>query len=255
MERGCRFPATEKRLSCAPLSRPAFGDPLSAAALVLLAALASAGALPPDAPLADAPPLPSFLGEDAQLASHWRALESEELHARLWYWGWSGFLGTVVVTEVVIAATTTNQGAKINAYYNIGFSGAGMLAVLLFPPAAAYGLDAIRAMPEDTDAHRAAKARALDALFERAASGERWYRSPWNHVLGLTVNAGLSAILYFGYKLGGRALLTLVAGSAIWEAQIWTHPTAARDAADAAKPGLRVQWMFLGNGIGLAGSF
>ena len=228
---------------------------MSASALVLLTALASAGRLPPDAPLADAPGLPSFVREDPEVASRWRALESEELHARLWYWGWSGFLGTVVAAEVVIAATTTNQGAKINAYYNIGFSGAGMLAVLFFPPAAAYGLDDIRAMPEDSDAQRAAKDEALRALFERAANGERFYRSPLNHVLGLTVNAGLSAILYFGYKLGGRALLTLVGGSAIWEAQIWTHPTAARDAADAVKPGLRVQWMFLGNGIGLAGSF
>jgi hypothetical protein len=220
--------------------------------------LASIHGLPADAPLADASslrPAPSFLREDAELASRWQALESEELHARIWYWGWSGFYGVVVAAEVVIAATSSNQGQKINAYYNIGFSGAGMLGVLLFPPPAAYGLDAIRTMPEDTEEERAAKGRALRALFDHAAAEERFYHSPLNHVIGLTVNAGLAAILYFGYELGGRALLTLVAGSAIWEAQIWTHPTAARDAAEDAAPGLRVQWVFLGNGIGLAGSF
>jgi hypothetical protein len=163
----------------------------------------------------------------------------------------------VVAGEVVIAATTENQGAKINAYYNIAFSGAGMLAVLLLPPPAAYGLDAIRAMPEGTDEERAAKSQALRELFDRAAKEERRYRSPLNHVLGLTVNAGLAAILYFGYKLGGRALLTLVAGSAIWEAQIWTHPAAANDASEALRtgPGFQARVVFLGNGVGLVGSF
>jgi len=209
-------------------------------------------------PSPDVPPTAtasSVLLADPELGKRWRALESEEQHSRLWYWGWSGFYGTVVAAEVVIAATSSNQGQKINAYYNIGFSGAGMLGVLLFPPPAAYGLDAIRTMPEETEEQRAAKSGALRALFDRAASAERFYRSPLNHVIGLTVNAGLAAILYFGYKLGGRALLTLVAGSAIWEAQIWTHPTAARDTAEALKPGLHVQWVFLGNGIGLIGSF
>lgn len=205
--------------------------------------------------MADSTALPSFLGEDPRLASEWKALESEELHARIWYWGWSGFLGTVVAAEAVIAATTTNQGSKISAYYNIGFSGAGMLAVLLLPPAPVFGIDAIRAMPEDTEAQRAAKGRALSELFDRAARQERWYRSPWNHVIGLTVNASLAAILYFGYKLGGRALLTLAGGSALWEAQIWTHPTAARDAADASTVGLRVAPVLLPNGFGLAGTF
>jgi hypothetical protein len=226
---------------------------LTFAVLVLVGSLTSAG----DGPLADAPlarPAPSVLLQDPELGPRWRAVEEEELHARLWYWGWSGFLGAVVAAEVVIAATTENQGAKINAYYNIGFSGAGMLAVLLFPPPAAFGLDAIRGMPEDTEEQRAAKGRALRELFDRAAKQERFYRSTLNHVIGLTVNASLAAILYFGYKLGGRALLTLVAGSAIWEAQVWTHPAAARDAA-ATEPGLRVSWTFTGNGVGIAGSF
>ena len=199
--------------------------------------------------------LPAFVSEDPALAARWRALESEEARARFWYWGWSGFYGAVVAGEVVIAATSSNEGAKISAYYNIGFSGAGMLGVLLFPPPAAYGLDAVRAMPEDTEEQRAAKRRALGELFDREASRERWYHSPWNHVIGLAVNAGFSAILYFGYKLGGRAPLTLTAGSAIWEAQIWTHPTAARDTADSLAGGLRIHPVFFGNGVGIAGTF
>jgi hypothetical protein len=174
------------------LSSP--GAFLSVAALALLGTLTSASGLPANAPLAETPQPqqpPTFLRDDLELGPRWRALESEEVHARVWYWGWAGFLGAVVAGEAVVAATSDNTGAKINAYYSMAFSGAGMLAVLLFAPPAAYGLDEIRALPEDTDEERAAKGRALRALFDRAAKQEGFYRSPLNHVIGLTVNAGL----------------------------------------------------------------
>jgi hypothetical protein len=232
---------------------------LFTAAVMFATCLSSTtSSLPADAPLAEpTQSVSTFLERDPEVAPLWRALEGEAIHARIWYWGWSGFFGAVVLGETVAAATTDSRGTRINAYVNIAASGAGMLAVLLRPPPAAYGLDAIRAMPEATEAERAAKVRALRDLFDRAASEERFYRSPLNHLIGLGVNAGIAAFLYFGYKLGGRALVTLLAGSAIWEAQVWTHPTAARDRADAlpSGPGPQAHWIFLGNGVGLAGSF
>ena len=86
---------------------------------------------------------------------------------------------------------------------------------------------------------------------------QRFYRSPLNHVIGLTVNAGLPALLYFGWKLGGRALLTLAAGTVEWELQILTRPTAALDLASghggSELRGLHV--VPLPNGIALAGTF
>jgi hypothetical protein len=86
---------------------------------------------------------------------------------------------------------------------------------------------------------------------------QRCHRSPLNHVVGLTVNAGLAALLYFGWKLGGRALLMLVGGTIQWELQIFTRPTAALDLASgqsgSAIRGLHV--VPLRNGITLAGTF
>jgi hypothetical protein len=67
-------------------------------------------------------------------------------------------------------------------------------------------------MPEETEAQRAAKASAVHSLFERSVDQQRFYRPPLNHVVGLSVNAGLAALLNFGWKLGGRALLMLVGG-------------------------------------------
>jgi hypothetical protein len=228
----------------------------SAFVFILAASVASSSQPPPgDVPLL-APPSP-FLENNAELSHLWRTLETEEGGARVWYWGWSGFYSAVIVGETVIAATTGNSGARTNAYINIASSGVGLLAVLFRPPPAAFGLDAIRALPEGTEEERRAKNEALHALFDRAVAEERFYRSPLNHVIGLTVNAGIAALLYFGYHLGTRALITLFAGSAVWEAQVLTHPAAARDAAAGFRspPALRAQWVFLGNGIAVAGSF
>jgi hypothetical protein len=112
-------------------------------------------------------------------------------------------------------------------------------------------------MPEDTEAQRDAKASATRALFNRSVEQQRFYRSPLNHAIGLTVNAGLSALLYFGWKLGGRALLMLVAGTIQWELQIFTRPTASLDLATAhggtVFKGLQI--VPLPNGIAVAGTF
>ena len=203
-------------------------------------------------------PLPgTILHTDPELSPLWTALEADEHPDRIWYAGWAGFFGAVIVGQTIVAATTSNEGARITAYVNIPASAAGMLGVLLLPPAAAFGLDDIRRMPEETDAERAAKASALRALFHRSVEQQRFYRSPLNHVIGLTVNAGLAALLYFGWKLGGRALLNLVAGTIEWELQIFTRPTAALDLATghgkSEVHGLHV--VPLPNGIALAGTF
>ncbi len=221
--------------------------------LLLVLRLAPATAPVDVAPPGDA----SVLTQDPTLAPLWTALRAEEGADRLWTWGWASFLGAVVVGETVIAATTSNEGSRINAYVNIPASAAGMLVVLLVPPAAAFGLDEVRAMPESTPAEREAKAAALRSLFHRAAEQQRFYRSPLNHVVGLTVNAGLAAVLYFGFKLGGRALLMLVAGTIEWEVQIFTRPTAALDLA-TTHPGSGLRGLHLvplPNGLALAGSF
>ena len=213
---------------------------------------------PPAPPDVATPPATSFLTQDPALAPLLGALVAEDGPDRLWYWGWSGFLAGVALGQSIMVATTSNNATRINGYVNIPASALGAIAVLLTPPAAAYGLEDVRAMPEATQAQREAKAAALRALFQRSVEQERFYRSALNHVLGLTVNAGLAAILYFGFKLGGRALLTLVGGTLEWEAQIFTRPTAALDHATAQPGSGGLQGFRIvptANGFAVAGSF
>ena len=120
----------------------------------------------------------------------------------------------------------------------------------------------IGAMPASTDAQRAAKSQAIRALFQREVSKERFYHSVPNHILGLAVNAGVCAYMYWGLHIGGRALLNLFVGSLVWEANIFTSPNAAVRLADELQGASGVQLQVVplalgpaGAGVGLAGRF
>jgi len=190
------------------------------------------------------------------------ALDSERGPARLWYWGWSGFYGAVIVGQLVIVATSSNNGSVENGHVNVVTSLFGLLSTLVTPPPVMYELGPIQAMPEGTEAERASKAAAIRELFDREASKEHFYHSPWNHILGLAVNAGVCAYLYWGLHLGGRALLNLVAGSVIWEANIFTSPNAANRLASELQGKTPVQVQVIpilpvggAAGLALVGSF
>ena len=133
-----------------------------------------------------------------------------------------------------------------------------MLAVLLFAPPAAYGLDAIRAMPEETEEQRAAKGRALRELFERAAKAERFYRSPLNHVIGLVVNASLAVdpLLWIQARRAGAAHAHRRERD-LGGADLDPSCRRARRSRGARQglPVSQARLVFLGNGLGIAGSF
>jgi hypothetical protein len=158
-------------------------------------------------------------------------LDAQVGTARLWYWGWTGFYGGVILGETVINATSTGA-SQISAQVNIFTSVFGLFSTLMLPPPVTFDWDPIGRMPETTPQEQAAKSAAIRALFEREVKKERFYHSVWNHLLGLAVNAGVCAYMYWGLHIGGRALLNLVAGSLVWEANIFTSPNASSHLAD-----------------------
>jgi hypothetical protein len=188
-------------------------------------------------------------------------LDSQVGNARFWYWGWTGFYSGVIVGETVLNATTTG-GSRISAQVNIVTSWFGLFSTLVLPPPVAFDWDPVAKMPEGTLEERAAKSAAIRALFEREVTKERFYHSALNHIVGLAVNAGVCAYLYWGLHLGGRALLNLFFGSLVWEANIFTSPNAAsRVAAElqgTSGPSLQLLPLALGTsgaGVAVVGRF
>jgi hypothetical protein len=182
-------------------------------------------------------------------------LAGQHGHARLWFYGWSAFYGTVIVAYSVINATSTG-GARLVAQVNITTSWVGLLQTLVLPPPVAFGWEAIEKMPEDTPEARAAKSAAVRALFDAQVKNETFYHSPLNHIVGLAVNAGVCAFIFWGQHQGTRALINLIGGSLVWEANIFTYPNASARLAEDLKgtSALRLQIVPLAFGTDGAGA-
>ncbi len=212
-----------------------------------------------DAPRAALPGLQPGLPDDVARMSV--VLDAQLSTTRLWYWGWSGFYGAVIIGETVINGTSSG-GSRVNAEVNIVTSVFGLFSTLLLPPPVTFDWEPVGAMPQSTDTERVAKSAAIRALFDREVKKERFYHSAVNHILGLAVNAGVCAYMYWALHIGGRALLNLFAGSLVWEANIFTSPNAASHLADELQgtSSVRLQLVPLalgpaGAGVGLAGHF
>jgi hypothetical protein len=198
---------------------------------------------------------------DADVARMTAVLDSQVGHARAWMWSWASVYGAVSITETVLNATS-HGGAQSSAQVNIATSTFGFFSTLVFPPPVAFEWEPVRQLPEDTEAQRTAKSRAVRAFFAREVGRERFRHSVWGHLLGLVFNAGVCSYMYFGLHLGSRALLNFALGGGFWEANLWTSPNASMHLADelhdSAFPGVQVVPVALGPGGGgfaLAGHF
>jgi hypothetical protein len=214
-----------------------------------------------DAPRA-APPSGAQADIDAlQVARMSQTLNAQLPTARLWYWGWSGFYGAVVIGEIVLNGTSSG-GSRINAEVNVVTSVFGLFSTLLLPPPVMFDWEPVASMPEATAEQRAIKSAAVRAIFAREVAKERFYHSVWNHIIGLAVNAGVCAYMYWELHIGGRALLNLFAGSLIWEANVFTSPNASLHLSSelSATSSLHLELVPLvlgpsGAGLGISGHF
>jgi hypothetical protein len=199
--------------------------------------------------------------EALQVARMSQTLDAQLPTARLWYWGWSGFYGAVIIGETVLNGTSSG-GSRVSAEVNVVTSVVGLFSTLLMPPPVMFDWEPVASMPEATAEQRSAKSAAVRALFAREVAKERFYHSVWNHLIGLAVNAGVCAYMYWELHIGGRALLNLFAGSLIWEANIFTSPNASLhlSAESSGTSALRLELVPLalgpsGAGLGILGHF
>jgi hypothetical protein len=194
--------------------------------------------------------------QPADIAAMSAALDSQLGHARLWYWGWSGFYSGVIIGETIINATSTGplSPMQVSAQVNIFTGVFGLFSTLILPPPVVFDWEPVGRMPENTPEQRAEKAAAIRALFDKEVSKERFYHSVWNHIIGLAVNAGVCAYMYWGLHIGGRALLNLAFGSLVWEANIFTSPNASLHAAAELEKTSAVQLQLVPVVLGTSGA-
>jgi hypothetical protein len=260
--------------------------------VLLSAVLTPAGALgqpPPTAPTpparADAAPArridvvgPDSLS-DREVSSRlgWiqRELDRGNTRANVWYWGWVGIQGTLIVGQSIwagVAAAEGDTSVRNSQFVGVGTGVVGLAPMVLFPFRAAFAAGRVRALPERTPEERRQKLRLGEELLRGAADGEAFGRSWVVHVLGFALATASSAILWFALDRPVNALTSFVLNAGGNELQIWTQPMAAHDAwqvyqratrtggslADlrprAASPTLHIGLLPAG-GIALSGTF
>jgi hypothetical protein len=188
-------------------------------------------------------------------------LDAQYKNAKVWYWSWTSGYGAISIVETVLNAANTGD-ARTAAQVGIVTSTFGFFATAIFPPPVAFDWEPIQKMPEDTSQQKAAKAAATRHLFQREVQREEFRHSIWGHLIGLVFNAGISAYMYWGLHLGGRAALNFIISAGLWEANLWTSPNASLHLAEEwkARPAvpLSVVPMTLGTtgaGVAVVGSF
>ena len=188
-------------------------------------------------------------------------LDAQYNNARLWYWSWASIYGAISIVETVLNATTTGD-ARTSAQVGIVTSTFGFFATVIFPPPVAFAWEPIQKMPEATPEQRAAKAAATRHLFQREVEREEFRHSIWGHLIGLVFNAGISAYMYWGLHLGGRAALNFLVSAGLWEANLWTSPNASLHLAEQLKAGpsavlsvVPVTFGTTGAGVAVVGRF
>jgi hypothetical protein len=233
---------------------------IALSALLLPAVARAQEKSPPDVPASERVD-PGVAGSSAEVARMAAVMSSQIGTARLWYWGWTGFYGAVIIGETVVNGVSTGP-MQTSADVNVVTSVLGLFTTLLMPPPVAFDWEPVSALPENTPEQRAAKSVAIRAIFDRQVKKERFYHSALNHIIGLTVNAAVCAYMYWVLHIGGRTLLNLFAGSLIWEANIYTSPNASSRAADEIQgtSSLELQLVPIavgptGAGLGLVGRF
>jgi len=151
-------------------------------------------------------------------------LDREQAPARRWWWGWFGAFGGLTVGQGLIAATS--KDLDVRTAMTIGAAGSllGVGNMLINPYPARHGASALRGLPTDTPQERLAALQTANALFERTAHTEAAYFAWIAHAGGIAVSAASFGVLWFQYDLRQDAVVNLVGGLAITEAQIFTAP-------------------------------
>ena len=154
-----------------------------------------------------------------RLASLEAALAKEERHFQIWRWSWTATYAALTVGSLVAVPFVAKE-ARVDYYTAAVTSAAAVVPTLLFvqPPPPAY-------LP---GAEAPARLRLAEQRLAEVAAYQREARTWKVHVINIAVNAATSAFLGFGFDRWKSAALNFVAGTALGELQILTHPNQAR---------------------------
>lgn len=160
-----------------------------------------------------------------------------------WYYGWLGFSGAILTTSTTLYFTAEKDSRVQKAQpISMVVSGLGVTTMIMFKPKSFAAQAELSAMPENTDAERAAKLRKSDEWLKVSAERQRfttgWFAQAGTLTLLLTASL-VDAIWFNGPWF---ALLRFATSLTVAELKIFSQPTFSRDLYDSRKKQQPVAW-------------
>lgn len=160
-----------------------------------------------------------------------------------WYYGWLGFSGAILTTSTTLyfAAEKDSRVQKAQPISMV-VSGLGVTTMILFKPKSFAAQAELSAMPENTEAERAAKLKKSDEWLKVSAERQR-FTTGWFAQAG-TVTLLLTASLVDAIWFNGPwfALLRFATSLTVAELKIFSQPTFSRELYDSRKKQQPAAW-------------
>jgi hypothetical protein len=189
---------------------------LAAAAIALVARIASADSCPSSTP--------ELAAVDSQVRL--RFLEEtfdREIHnVDLWSWTWGTVYAAGAVAQASIIPTTSDHGLRTDLAVGSISAGGGSLLLFGLPLQITLPMRGVRRQWDDAD--RCALLARAEAVLETGAKNQRLSNGVVPHIGNVLVNAGIALILGLGYGRWQSAAISAGVGVAIGEANAFTQP-------------------------------
>ncbi|HTA93594.1 MAG TPA: hypothetical protein VK745_28645 [Polyangiaceae bacterium] len=179
-------------------------------------------------------------------------LERTQQPAQTWWTVWTTTYSASTLGGASVAVLAKSYSLRLSAGVLAAKSllGVGSFALTWHPLLGA--APDLHALDARTPEARAARLAQAEALLERRADAEAISRGWVTQIASIGVNLAGGAVLWFGYGQHRAALVSMGAGLAISELQIWTTPRGAEDALRRYRAGdltprteQRVGWSFV----------
>jgi hypothetical protein len=155
-------------------------------------------------------------------------LDQRRSYAGWWWKGWTGFYGIGMVVESVQAGTEDDGGKRADYIVSAAKAGFGVGRLLLYPPTAKEGADAMRVIAPSDEAACRERLRVGEELLRTNAkeSASRW---SWKrHAANVAINVAGGLIVAEGFD-ESRGWRSAGIGIAVGEAMTFSHPWKADD--------------------------
>jgi hypothetical protein len=178
-------------------------------------------------------PLISDTGMAVRINVIQAALDKDETWSKVWFSGWLGVSGIVVVVSAAKAVATDNQGDRIVDIVS-GIEGLISATTMVSPPfPSAFASRTLRRMSSNTSDELAAKLSSAENLLAHAAKSQAFGRSWINQVLNLGLNGAGALVIWQGFddqlrradrNPGREALVFFIEGMIFSELSIFSEP-------------------------------